>query len=130
MQDASLQRSKATVGITLSKKTVDWLEVSFDNGSSHKAVYDALVGAPCKGLMPLRRACCSAKLIPSERRQQAIEVAIEVGNSPKISALLKTIEDKMTKNEKGVIFSNFTSFLDLIQVALEERKVHLCEIRW
>ncbi|VEU36620.1 unnamed protein product [Pseudo-nitzschia multistriata] len=51
------------------------------------------------------------------------EVAIHDDNmrrSPKISALLKIIQAGMHPDEKGVIFSQFTSFLDLISQALQE----------
>lgn len=41
--------------------------------------------------------------------------------SPKILALLHSIENEMQCEEKGVIFSQFTSFLDLIGLALTQK---------
>eukprot|EP00536_Pseudo-nitzschia_multiseries_P013974 jgi/Psemu1/327386/estExt_fgenesh1_pg.C_6390001 len=262
MADVSLRRSKATAGIKLVGKTVQLTKVSFDEGSPHKSVYDALFGTlrvafeavlqdgdkevlkkytdVFEKLLRLRQACCSGKLVPLERRQRAIEVWKElkdrsendqtprltaqegldlleklkgtfgedanstdlpecavclmemeeaqcvilkhcshvyceecisrvyntagkgkpkcplcrkvfskadmikknvaceatqvqkdgvsidnidndhIGRSPKISALLATIQNAMNPDEKGVIFSQFTSFLDLIGDALHE----------
>ncbi|KAL3910186.1 MAG: hypothetical protein SGILL_007793, partial [Bacillariaceae sp.] len=42
-----------------------------------------------------------------------------IGSSPKIHALLEAVK-AMKPDEKGVIFSQFTSFLDLIQDAMKE----------
>lgn len=44
----------------------------------------------------------------------------ELANSPKVSALLKAIGDIEDASEKCVIFSQFTSFLDIIGKALDD----------
>jgi SWI/SNF-related matrix-associated actin-dependent regulator of chromatin subfamily A3 len=44
----------------------------------------------------------------------------EVGTSPKLQALFSLI-DKMKHDEKGVIFSQWTSLLDIVQRELQER---------
>ena len=260
MAHVALRRSKATAKIKLAQKTVHLTKVSFEENSSHKTLYDALFGtvrvafqAVLKGgdqqilqnyssifekLLRLRQACCSAKLVPLERRLRTIEmwkelqqrsgdksrpqltaeeglalleklkgafvqdvgdalpecavcltemeesqciilrtcshvyceecidricsnrnpncplcrrpfiksdivkrdmassaatkpqysannkrdVAMDnesIGTSPKIKALLQTIKTSMKADEKGVIFSQFTSFLDLIEEALK-----------
>ena len=43
----------------------------------------------------------------------------ELGTPPKVLALLDSIK-KMQEDEKGVIFSQFTSFLDIVQEGLKE----------
>ncbi|KAL7566768.1 hypothetical protein ACA910_019365 [Epithemia clementina (nom. ined.)] len=48
---------------------------------------------------------------------------LELTNSPKVAALIKLIESDMKPDEKGVIFSSFTSFLDLIEPALEAKGI-------
>lgn len=42
----------------------------------------------------------------------------DINLSPKICGLLATIQNQLAPEEKGVIFSQFTSFLDLIQDAM------------
>lgn len=96
MSNISLRRSKATAGIKLADKTVRLTKVSFQDESSHKAIYDALFGSVriafqavlqdgAKGilknysnifekLLRLRQACCSGVLVSLERRQRALEV--------------------------------------------------------
>lgn len=114
MANVSLRRSKATAGIQLVDKTVQLAKVSFDEGSPHKAVYDALFGSVrvafeavlqngdkevlknysniFEKLLRLRQACCSGKLVPLERRQRAIEVWKELQHrsvddqTPKLTA--------------------------------------------
>ena len=44
---------------------------------------------------------------------------LELSPSPKVTALLKTIETDMKPDEKGVIFSFFTSMLDLLEPSLD-----------
>jgi SWI/SNF-related matrix-associated actin-dependent regulator of chromatin subfamily A3 len=46
-----------------------------------------------------------------------VKNAMKLGRSPKIQALLDLI-DEMAPDEKGVIFSQWTSFLDIIETAL------------
>jgi SNF2 family DNA or RNA helicase len=47
----------------------------------------------------------------------------DITPSPKIKYLLKMIEESMEPDEKGVIFSAFTSFLDLIELAFNENGI-------
>jgi non-specific serine/threonine protein kinase len=50
------------------------------------------------------------------------QVVIDRGDeiAPKVQALLDAI-DEMKHDEKGVIFSQWTSYLDIVQVGLEEK---------
>ena len=48
---------------------------------------------------------------------------LDLPPSPKVEALLRFIEMEMKPDEKGVIFSNFTSFLDLIEPTLKEHGI-------
>jgi SNF2 family DNA or RNA helicase len=55
----------------------------------------------------------------AEEEEVVIEIEEEAGRSPKVQALLDAIEHEMEPDEKGVIFSQWTSFLDIIQDELE-----------
>jgi SNF2 family DNA or RNA helicase len=96
MSHIALRRSKATVNVTLPDKDVQLARVSFEDGSPHKAVYDALFGcmrmafqavlqdgegaalkrytSVFESLLRMRQSCCSALLVPKSRRESAMEL--------------------------------------------------------
>jgi SNF2 family DNA or RNA helicase len=62
-----------------------------------------------------------SKIEAEKKSNEKIDEVVTL--SPKIKALLRMIEDSMEEDEKGVIFSSFTSFLDLIGQAFKEHGV-------
>ena len=66
-----------------------------------------------------KKAAVDASQTTSSLMEKAQAVDDEQEQSPKILALLETIKE-MQQEEKGVIFSQFTSFLNLIGEALKE----------
>lgn len=66
----------------------------------------------------LRQLCCDARLVYSDF----------VGPSAKLDAIVELVEQAIESGEKTIIFSQFTSFLELIAERLRERKVKYFEI--
>lgn len=86
MSHVALRRSKGTTNLKLTEKTVQLASVDFEEGSPHKAIYDALFGtmrvafqavlqdgdsavlkrytSVFEILLRLRQSCCSANLVP------------------------------------------------------------------
>lgn len=86
MSHVALRRCKGTTNLKLANKTVELAKVNFEQGSRHKAVYDALFGtmrvafqavlqdgdsavlkrytSVFEILLRLRQSCCSASLVP------------------------------------------------------------------
>jgi len=78
----------------------------------------------CKADMIKKTAASTAAEQPDEQDNNDNNLQLSVrdedtGISPKVEALLDSIQ-KMKPDEKGVIFSQFTSHLDLIQEALKD----------
>lgn len=115
----SLRRTKEGL---MDEMQINYEIVKFPEGNQ-KNVYDhfyrmgrALVSSPSPSvkiftvMMHLRRSCDDARLVA--------EPHDELGVSPKLLVLLKRIKE-MASDEKGVIFSQWTGFLDLIGDALQ-----------
>lgn len=123
----AFRRTKNAVkDLTLPPKKVDLVRVDFPEGD-HKQVHDywfaktkeafenaeddSMDSSPQNKLtmqMKLRQSCASGALVVPEGLENPSSLA------PKIFALLKGI-DLMAKDEKGVIFSQWNSFLDLAE---------------
>ncbi len=73
-------------------------------------------------LLKLRQACCDPRLVklPSARLVQT---------SSKLDDLLEMIEEMIPEGRRILLFSQFTSMLDLIKPALVERGVGFVELR-
>lgn len=54
-----------------------------------------------------------------DTKPTAINTGKDIGHSPKMIAILNTIEE-MANDEKGIIFSEWTSFLDIVEIGLKE----------
>jgi len=64
-------------------------------------------------LLRLRQACCHASLVPGQT----------VARSSKIDLLLETLEKSLVAGHRALIFSQWTSYLDLIEPFLRENQI-------
>lgn len=64
-------------------------------------------------ILRLRQACCHRGLIPGEKAD----------HSSKVTLLMDTLEESLSEGHKSLVFSQWTSFLDLISAELEKRKI-------
>lgn len=66
-----------------------------------------------EALLRLRQACCHRELIPNEKSE----------SSSKLDLLVEKLETAITEDHKSLVFSQWTSFLDLIEAALEKKGI-------
>lgn len=64
-------------------------------------------------LTRLRQACCHPRLLMKNRRQE----------SSKVAALLELVDDLRSGNHRALVFSQFTSFLDLVEEQFQRHEV-------
>jgi superfamily II DNA or RNA helicase len=71
-----------------------------------------------EALLKLRQVCCDPRLVKSlsARKQQA-------AGSAKLADLMQMLEDLLEENRKILVFSQFTSMLELIQEELDSRDI-------
>jgi superfamily II DNA or RNA helicase len=72
-------------------------------------------------LLKLRQVCCDPRLLK-------LPAAKRVKHSAKLTALLAMLEQLMAEKRKVLVFSQFTSMLDLIKPALDARRYAYVEI--
>jgi superfamily II DNA or RNA helicase len=118
-----LRRLKRDVAPELPPRTDAVLKVSLDDGE--RAVYDAVravarkdvlalleagggVMKALEALLRLRQAACHPALVPGQT----------AATSSKIEALMDALETAVAENHKALVFSQWTSLLDLIEPAL------------
>ena len=118
-----LRRLKQDVAPELPPRTDAVLRVELGDGE--RAVYDAVRAATQKdilalldggkgvmqaleALLRLRQAACHPALVPGQTAQ----------TSSKVEALLEALETAVAENHKALVFSQWTSLLDLIEPAL------------
>ncbi|HEY6477464.1 MAG TPA: DEAD/DEAH box helicase, partial [Polyangia bacterium] len=119
-----LRRLKQDVAPELPPRTDAVLRVSLDDGE--RAVYDAVRAATQKdilalldgggggvmkaleALLRLRQAACHPALVPGQT----------AATSSKVEALLDRLQTAVAENHKALVFSQWTSLLDLIEPAL------------
>jgi superfamily II DNA or RNA helicase len=118
-----LRRLKQDVAPELPPRTDAVLKVSLDDGE--RAVYDAVRAATQKdvlalleagggvmkaleALLRLRQAACHPALVPGQT----------AATSSKIEALTDALETAVAENHRALVFSQWTSLLDLIEPAL------------
>ena len=129
-----LRRTKAQVAQDLPPKTeiVQMLELS----GKQRALYEALrlsmhekikEAIKTRGLaqssivildalLKLRQACCDPRLIK-------LDAARKTKESAKLDALLSMLDNLLSEGRRILLFSQFTSMLDLIEIALRERDI-------
>ncbi|MEX1361849.1 MAG: DEAD/DEAH box helicase [Nannocystaceae bacterium] len=67
-------------------------------------------------LMKLRQVCCDPRLVP-------VPSARAVQESAKLDALLEMLEEMLPRGRRVLVFSQFTSMLQLISEQLQQRKI-------
>lgn len=76
-----------------------------------KLEQDGNVFAALEALLRLRQTCCHPALVPGG--PEVLE-----GTSSKVKLLLETLEDSISSEHRSLIFSQWTSFLDLLEPEL------------
>lgn len=123
-----LRRLKRDVARDLPPRTdvVLTVELEEDQRRVYDAVYaakrqevvDALEGggtvmAALEALLRLRQAACHPALVPGQKG----------GRSAKVEALVDAVEDAAANDHKCIVFSQWTSLLDLVEPELQERSI-------
>jgi superfamily II DNA or RNA helicase len=120
-----LRRTKAEVVPELPSRTDMVLHVELDD--VERSVYDAVrvatkrdvadkmahgggVLAVLEALLRLRQAACHPALVPGQTAE----------SSSKIERLLEALEESVSEGHKALVFSQWTSFLDLVEPALRQ----------
>ncbi len=75
-----------------------------------------------KALMRLRQVCCDPRLLK-------LEEARAVGESAKLSVLMEMLTQLVDEGRRVLVFSQFTSMLDLIAEELITREIKYLELR-
>jgi len=81
---------------------------------SHIVILDAL--------LKLRQTCCDPRLVK-------LEAARKVASSAKLEELMEMLPTLIEEGRKVLLFSQFTSMLDLIKPALKEAEIDYVELR-
>lgn len=129
-----LRRTKSQVLSELPPRTEHVLRCELD--PHERAVYDAVratkladaikslregstVMMALEVLLRLRQASCHPALVPGQR---------DPGESSKVSALLEALENAVGASHKALVFSQWTSFLDLIEPHLTSRGIRFTRL--
>ncbi|MBS1985831.1 MAG: DEAD/DEAH box helicase [Bdellovibrionales bacterium] len=129
-----LRRLKRTVAPELPPRTETVLRCELS--TNERELYDSLLIATRKEVMEqleaggsimaalevllrLRQACCHPALLPGQR---------EASESAKVQILMETLEESLEQGHRSLIFSQWTSFLDLIAAALKTRNIRYSRI--
>jgi SNF2 family DNA or RNA helicase len=70
-----------------------------------------------EALLKLRQVCCDPRLVKSTSKKQ------QAAGSAKLIDLMQMVEDLLEENRKILVFSQFTSMLELIEEELEARDI-------
>ena len=123
-----LRRMKKDVLPELPPRTDQVLHVELDD--RERAVYDAVrvatqkdvadklakgggVLAALEALLRLRQAACHTKLVPGQQGE----------SSSKVERLLEALEELVDEGHKALVFSQWTSLLDLVEPHLQNAKI-------
>ena len=93
----------------LYKKTVERIKSTIDTAYRTKTVAQAQIIA-LTAILKLRQLCVSPQLLSPETK----------GQSPKIDFLIERLKELLNENHSALIFSQFTSFLDIVQEDLKK----------
>ena len=72
-----------------------------------------------EALLRLRQAACHPSLLPFEEAQELGKAE----SSTKLKTLIETLEEIVSEGHKALVFSQWTSFLDLTSAALKKSKI-------
>lgn len=135
-----LRRTKSEVGDELPTKTVIHRNITLEGGqrdlyetvrlAMHKRVLEVVEEKGInrsqivilKALMRLRQVCCDPRLLK-------LEQARAVGESAKLSVLMEMLTQLVDEGRRVLVFSQFTSMLDLIAEELITREIRYLELR-
>ncbi|MBU6455854.1 MAG: DEAD/DEAH box helicase, partial [Cyanobacteria bacterium REEB67] len=135
-----LRRTKELVAKDLPEKTVITKSVELEGAqrdlyetvrlAMYEKVQDALAEKGLArsqivildALLKLRQVCCDPRLVnlPSAKK---------VKTSAKLEQLLEMIDELVSEGKRILLFSQFTSMLDLIEPELNEREIEFVQIR-
>jgi len=128
-----LRRLKREVAPELPPRTEVVLHASLDD--AQRGVYDAVRAATrsevlerlaagggvlqaLEALLRLRQAACHAALVPGQR----------AASSAKVDLLLETLDEALSEGHRALIFSQWTSLLDLVEPHLERTGVEFTRL--
>ncbi|MDH5675678.1 MAG: DEAD/DEAH box helicase [Myxococcales bacterium] len=131
-----LRRMKREVEAELPPRTDVVLRCSL--GDHERALYDAVKAATQKevlqqlstggsvlaaleALLRLRQACCHPALLPGQQDRPGAE-------SSKLQLLMATLTEALDEDHKALVFSQWTSLLDLVEPLLHEANVPFCRL--
>ena len=101
----------------LYKKTVDMVKATIDSAYRDKTVAQAQIIA-LTAILKLRQICVSPRLI-----DRSIDEL-----SPKTEFLLTKLKELMSEGHKALVFSQFTSFLDIVEEDLVKNNISFCRL--
>ena len=96
----------------LYKKTVEQVRMTIDKAYNTKTRQQAQIIA-LTAILKLRQLCVSPKLLSSEITEP----------SPKIVFLIESLEELLEENHSALVFSQFTSFLDVLEEDLKKHGI-------
>ena len=128
-----LRRLKRDVAKELPPRTDVVLRCTLD--ADERAAYEAIraatqkdvveqlqeggnVLAALEALLRLRQACCHLALLPGRKAER----------SSKLDLLMDTLEEALSENHKALVFSQWTSLLDLVEPELVSRGVRFTRL--
>jgi superfamily II DNA or RNA helicase len=74
--------------------------------------------AALEALLRLRQACCHPSLVPGQ----------QAATSAKLETLMRVLEEALAEGHKALVFSQWTSLLDLCEPQLEQAGVSFCRL--
>lgn len=134
-----LRRTKAGVAAELPPKEtiVHWVELTGKQRDLYESVRLAMhdrVRAEIKSrgirqsqivildaILKVRQVCCDPRLLK-------IDAAKGVNESAKLESLMDMLESLLSEGRRVLLFSQFTSMLDLIKINLHKKAIPYCEI--
>lgn len=135
-----LRRTKTEVGEELPKKTIIHRNIDLEGGQrdlyetvrlamnkrvlevvSEKGINKSQI-VILKALLRLRQVCCDPRLLK-------LEEARDVTESAKLALLMEMLTTLVEEGRRVLVFSSFTSMLDLIAAELEIRQIKFLQLR-
>lgn len=131
-----LRRSKDRVAAELPAKTEILLPVPF--GRAQRDLYETVRSAMDEkvrqavkkqglarsqiaildALLKLRQVCCDPRLLPAARQGAISGSVIKAAGSAKLDALMDLLAECRDNNRRALVFSQFTSMLDIVEAKL------------
>ncbi|PWU10620.1 MAG: hypothetical protein C5B47_01940 [Verrucomicrobia bacterium] len=105
------------------RKEIDALTENSGSGAARMRVLTAL--------LRLRQLCCDLRLLrlaEVEEKQSTSSATSLTSPSSKIPALLELLQEAVDGGHRVLVFSQFTSMLDLIGAALNEENISFCRL--